>query len=386
MKANTIKYYLIFIIVFIPFYVFPQSRSLELPYEIIKGKMIVKMDINGNEERLFFDTGSAQSALTSKYVNKQNLKTVDSISVTDVTSNTVYYKRVEIETITANNGSLEFKNFKVMVIPNSDIIDCYNVVGIIGSDLLDQTMCEINPNNRTIKISQTANPFNESLRYLHNFSKKGSLPIFQIQINGEFVNVLFDTGSSSFLNLNNDDYHLLKEKNLVKTIGTGYGFQSIGLSNIIKADSISRVYITNVRIGPARISALVSDIESVPITLLGTKVLEYSKIIIDYPMRRLYLIPFNIEVINPVTKLPNLEFTIKNSQLIIANTWDTYKNKVSAGDFVTHINGVPLGTFDFCDLINGVEMLKGEEPKRLTIKNKNGEVFDYEYKYEVLGL
>lgn len=386
MKTNATKFYLILIIVFIPFYVFPQNNSLELPYEIIKGKMIVKMNINGNEERLFFDTGSAQSALISKYVNKHNLKTVDSISVTDVTSSTMYYKQVEIESITANNGSLEFQNFKVMVIPNSDIIDCYNVVGIIGSDILAQTLCDINPNEKTITISQASNPIKENLRNVHNFSINGYLPIFQMQINGEFVNALFDTGSSSFINLNQGDYHLLKDKNLVKTIGTGYGLQSIGLSSLIKIDSISRVYIPNVRIGPVRISALVSEVERVPITLLGTETLEYAKIIIDYPKRRLFLIPFNNEAINLVNILPNLEFTIKNNQLIVASIWGTDSNILSLGDVVTHINGVPLGVFDFCDLINGVDLLKGEESKLLTIKNKNGDVFEYEYKNEVLGL
>ncbi len=363
-----------------------QNRTIVLPYEMIAGKMVVKMEINGKEERLFFDTGAGNSAFSWEYIQINGLNIVDSISVTDVSSRTMVYMQVKIDSITTSDRSLLFQNFKALVIPESSPLKCYNVIGIIGSDLLEQTLCTINPQEKSITISLLDKPLNEYARYSHNFSVNGNLPIFQIQINGEFINVLFDTGSSSFINLKRSDYESLKEQNLVTIIKKGFGSHSIGLSGKEAVDSSYRIFIPNLKIGPVKVSAAISEIENVPVTLLGARILQYAKVIINYPRKRLYIIPFSNDIIRLEYKFPNFGITVKEGQLVIADIWDRLLNKFSVGDVITHVNGKPSGRYDFCDIIKGVDILKGDEAKMVTIRTKEGKIIEEIYQYEFLNL
>lgn len=357
-----------------------------IPYEVYGGKMIVKIFVNGQEERFIFDTGAGKSSLSTEYCRANNLIAIDSIKINDVTSTTAYYPQTRIALMTTLDEKVRFNNVPVIIMPEPSPLRCFNVIGLIGSDLLATTICIIDPKTKTITITSSENPSQESLRYSHNLLPNNVLPIFSVLVNGIEISTLFDSGSYSFMNLKNSDFERLKEKDAVTVISQGSGAKSFGLANKIESDEGNRVYVQNLRVGPAKFEDIFTETSNTPYTLLGVRFLEYAKIVIDYPRRRLFYLPFEQDTIKPVFKHTNFGVTIRDGKLVVANTWGDLSNVISEGDLVTHINGVQTGTYDFCNIIAGVKELKGSDPKILTIKTKGGKVVDLEYKTEVSKL
>ena len=68
------------------FPVVAQQYQTVLPYQMIGGKMIVELSINGSSRSFIFDTGG-RTALTSEICEALGLDVSASLQVTDVNSN-----------------------------------------------------------------------------------------------------------------------------------------------------------------------------------------------------------------------------------------------------------------------------------------------------------
>lgn len=67
------------------------------------------------------------------------------------------------------------------------------------------------------------------------------------------------------------------------------------------------------------------------------------------------------------------DITVINSKLAVGTVWGETAKMLSTGDIITHINGKPTGTYDFCTtLINGIEDVKIKGPIEFTIMTKEG--------------
>lgn len=361
--------------------VFCQSFTSVIPYEVYAGKMIVKMIINGKEERLIFDTGAGQSSISYGYFEKNNLPIIDSMRLRDVTNTSGMYNMTNIESVISIDQKINFKGLKAVIMPKeSPIIDCFNVVGILGSDMLSSTICTIDSKSKTITISDGNTAINESFRFLHNFSKKGHLPIFNIIVNGQELEVLMDTGAGSFMVLNQNDCLKLDSLQALKVLKEGRGKQSIGLSGEIHISKNKKILFSDMRVGPAKFQNVIADTENSPYTLLGVQFLEYAKVIIDYPKNRVFYVPYSKEVIRHKFTETSFGITVDDNKLVVAHLWDNLENLIEEGDIITHIDGVETGSYIFCDVISGIEVLRGYTPKLLTIKTKKGKTVNLEYK------
>lgn len=361
--------------------VFAQSVRAEIPYEIYAGKMIVKMIINGEEERFIFDTGAGQSSISYEYAQKNKLSIIDSMSLKDVTSTSAMYHLTQIKSVMSQDKKVNFSGLRTVIMPeHSAIIDCFNVVGILGSDMLNTTICTIDSKTKIITINDRNAVINESFRYAHNFSKKGHLPIFNVIVNGQDLEILMDSGSSDFMTLKQTDYSKFDSLNAVRVIKEGRGGKSMGLAGEIDVRKNKMVLFSELRVGPAKFNNVITETENPPHTLLGLNFLEYAKVVIDYPRSRVYYIPYSKEVIEHKFRDSPFGISVANNKLVIAHLWDDLEGIVDEGDIITHINGIETGNYVFCDVISGIDLLKGSEPKLLTIKTKKGKSIELEYK------
>lgn len=360
-----------------------EGISTVIPYEIKSGKMIVKMNIYGSTESFVFDTGAAQSALEASFIQKHKLEASDSIKVTDVNSVKSYYKLFKINSLQTPDKAFHFSEFNVLMIPAPSMFECLGTVGIIGSDIFQNLICTIDSKSQTITLSNSNKVPKESLRYAHNFATKDIIPTFNMLINGESVIALFDTGTSSFIDLMRSDADKLIAQEAISVVDTGFGSSAVGVSGVLSASNSYRVTLPNVRIGPVRIKNGVVEVANTPFTLVGTEMMKYMKSIIDYPRRRIYIIPLSDEEIEYNAKSPNLGITIKDGNLVIAVLWSEYRDKLSIYDKITHVNGVPTGIYEMCDIVNGISLLKGDEPKTLTVRRNDGSIVEVTYRKEV---
>ncbi len=382
MVRVNLKLSLLTFFVFLLHSISAQENVSVIPYEMVVGKMIVKLKINGEEERFIFDTGASKTSLESAYIKEHGLVAKDSTLIKDINSIEQFYATYIIENLTTLDDVFNFSNTVALKMPSPSMFSCFDIVGIVGSDILQKFICTIDTKEKTITLTDSKAVPKESMRYAHNFIKDGVVPTFTMQINGQFVNVLYDTGASSFISIKKSDAEILLRQKLINVLNVGYGTLAVGVSGVQQVDTTFRVQLPNVRIGPIKIKQAISETSSVPYTLVGTKLMEYVRTVIDYQRRRIYITPYSDEPIEQIVKYPNFGITVKNGNLAIGHIWEEYSDVIQPDDIITHVNGEPTGTYDMCDIVKGIEIVRGSEPKTLTVKRKDGSTVEVIYKID----
>jgi len=150
----------------------------------------------------------------------------------------------------------------------------------------------------------------------------------------------------------------------------------------MEVDTSLLVKMENIRIGPFKIKSAYAETANVPYTLIGTTILNYCKVVIDYQRRRIYFLPYSEEAVAIPSRFADIGISIKDGNLIISNVWDSCKSAVNPGDIITHVNGEPIGKYDMCDIIRGVALLNGNDSKVLKVLTKDGTTKDVVYEFK----
>ena len=349
-----------------------QKYKSVLPYRVVGGKMIVEMIMNGTVRSFIFDTGG-RTALTGEICEELGLSVVDSLMVTDVNSKKAAYPLVTIESLMTSDRKVNFKNVSAMKLPKPTPFECFNTDGLIGSDLLVQTIVEIDGKAKTITLTSAEKPSSVSLRKMLPFKKSG-MPIIVLQAGvGNNIVALFDTGCPGFFSLKNSDYENLRGTGAFRVLSEGYREGAIGVAGMAEANISHRVCFPVLSVGGTKFQNVTSETATPPFTLLGVKLLDYGKVTLDYPRARFYFEAKENE--NDIaSKRYNVALRVHNGELMISAVWGEMKGVVEVGDKITHINGKPVGIYDFCEsIINGIPELQAKKKTKLTVRAKQGE-------------
>ena len=349
-----------------------QVRSV-IPYRMVGGKMIVDMQMNGETRSFVFDTGAGKTSLTGEVCDELGLATVDSMRITDVNSKQVAYPLVMIESLLTPDNKINFSKVPAMRMPEPSPLVCFQVDGIIGSDVLAQLIVEIDGKAKTITLTSAENPSKVSLRRMLPFVQ-GKMPIVTLQAGrGNSLVCLFDTGCPGFLELKSSDFEALKDAAAFEVRAEGYGEGSFGIGGQAATASTYRVCFPQLSVGAAKFANVSSETSTPPYTLLGVKLLDYGKVTLDYPRARFYFEPYEGKF-DLTEKHYDMGLRVKDGELVVAAVWTGLKGLVEVGDKVTKINGKPTGTYDFCEsIINGIPELKEKKKTKLTVLTKDGE-------------
>ena len=354
---------------------YTQDVETVLPYRLVGGKMIVDMKVNGQMRPFIFDTGG-QTALTEEFCQELNLEEYDTREVTDANGDKSEYHRVLIRELFDPDMKIAFRDVPAIRIPAPSPFVCFQAEGLIGSDLLQYFVVEIDGRNKTIRLISKQRVALPSLRKMLPFAQAGFMPIVQLQAGaGNALQVLFDTGYSGFLSLKKSDFERMKGQHAFRIVDEGYGQGAIGLGGMAGVDTVFRVQFPEISIGASRYLNVLAETATPPFTLLGVKVLDYGKITLDYPHGRFYFEPYDDEArdLNEAY-YQKVELTVREGDLVVATVWSAVKDEVSVGDKVSQINGKPVGKYDFCtSILSGIPELKKKKSNKLTLLTKAGE-------------
>lgn len=358
----------LFVVLFF-FSSFAQQYKALIPYEMVGGKMIIEVELNGVKKRAIFDTGAAKNTITEKVMNELGLSVTSTQSVTDVNSKKTDFKKLSIGELKLPNSNLTFKGFDALVVDGTPF-ECLGVEVLIGSEMFAQTIVEIDHKAKTVLVTSAEVQPKNSLRSSAPFVQNGFMPIITTNLDNVAVITLFDTGYGGFFLLKNEDYfeNVASLNSIAQSISEG----SIGLGGK-SADELShRVLVNKMSFAVTKFYGLVSETSSSPFSLLGMKVLDYGKVIIDYSRGRVYFEPHEKEVTLP-KPLNDFGLTVKDGKMLISTVWSSNTGGIANGDVVTHINGRPTPVLDFCESTTvGVKELKEKQQTTLTVATKNG--------------
>lgn len=351
-----------------------QAQQLKTvwPYRLSGGKMLVELKINEVPHIFIFDTGG-RTTITGKLCEELGLPVTDSIRVTDVNSKVSYYPIVTLNSLTSMDGKVNFTHVPALKMTVSSPFDCFGAVGLIGSDLLTRMIVTIDGKSKTITLTSAEIQPDVSLRKMRPFTEKNFMPVISLQTGpGTNIKVLFDTGNPSFFTLKESDFESLKGSEGVRVLNEGISIGSIGLAGLAEDRMVRRVSFSRLSLAGTHFTGAIAETSNPPFSLIGVPLLEYGKVIINYPERRFYFEAEEKEY-ELSGELRNISVRVKDGDLVVSAIWGELRDRLRIGDKVTHINGKPAGKYDFCEsIISGIPELKIEGKVIITVETASG--------------
>lgn len=353
-----------------------------ITYENVGGLPIIYVNINGKEHRFLFDTGSP-FALTQSLMDELNVSRSDRISMWDSGGNSdslIVFNDANQFKI----GNLTFTNASGIFLPASALTECLNLDGIIGSNLLRNSIVRISYPDKTITITNDRERLNlkSKKKYALNLkpTKIQSNPYFWIELkngkNKRKLELLFDTGMNGLLDVSLRNDKVLKEyqvyEYLVKTKGT----KSVGFFGNAPATDEYLIMAPEIKINKAVLKNAKVNTTNATNSRIGAALLEYGIVTLDYPGKKIYFEPFEQEQ-DAEEKISPVALTVSEGKIIIGVIWDKELEKeLSIGDEVLTVDGIDYDTQNVCDFfIHSITVGENDEV-HLKVKNKEGIVKD----------
>lgn len=352
-----------------------QSYSIELPYEVVQGKMIVKAIVEGVEGNYLFDSG-ASTMITHDYFNKLTTKIINEKTITDVHKQEVTLEETTLESILlGTERHIEFQQVKTLVLNEGNPVEYLNVNGIIGANLFNNLVLRIDSKRKVITISNNTDEYSLTPLYQIKMHPNGqNLPIIKVNMGNYTELVLFDTGADLFYSMNTPTYEKVKDSGFIETLFSGFGATSMGLSGAEEASEKFRIKIPQIKIGRGKFQNITAETMTSPISLLGTKLLDYGIVTIDFAQGLFYFEPYDESTLPDLyRKRWNIDITPSGDHLIVGGVWGSMKKQLEGGERIISINGEKIGKVNLQDVLSkNIVNLDGEKIK-IVVLNKKGE-------------
>lgn len=319
-----------------------------VPYVEENGKIIVRASLNHVEGRFILDTG-APCCVTDSFARRAGLSAVmGTIPIQDSNGQTDSLQVLDLPSL-GFSGSPEFTRLQTVKWKKGNIVENFGIDGIIGYNFLRQGIFKLD-GERHLAL------FTNSLSGLGCDSLKG-IPL----VSGTYLtlipvtagkailpNVMFDSGAGSFLDLSVKDYQMLASENpsCVNLLATGHGILSLGAAGLEKKSVKYRVRLPLFNIGGQTFKNVVTITTSAPDTRMGSQLLKYGNVVIDYPHNLFYFQPRQHTVPDLYTKEWDVVLTVMDNHLCAGLIWDTSRLPLKGGERITKVNGKTYGSLN----------------------------------------
>jgi predicted aspartyl protease len=355
-----------------------QNYYTEIPFEYVNSKIIIPVVIHNKTYRFLLDTG-APNCITQRLKNELNATLVKQLPVTDANNNKSVMDIVTLPELSI--GGVTFQNTVALAYREEKniVFDCFAIDGFIGSNLLRNSILQIDIKNKLVRITNDLEKIAINKKNVTKVALLGnqSNPFIWIKINGEKSvkeQVLIDTGMKGFYDLSNRAYNIFKNKTEIKVLSKGNGSNSIGLFDNTKSSEQLRLLVPEITISKTKFTAITTTTTDDKNSRIGIDFLEYGIGTIDYQNKKFYFSAYSdtnnlSEVLQPFSP------TILNNQLSVGIVWDeNLKNKITSGDEILEMNDVNYQQYEICDLITKPSIFKNLIIKVLVIKRADGSI------------
>jgi len=344
----------------------------EIPYETVSGKIFITVEVNGKKRKFLFDTG-APVQITPELYTELKLSFTRRTYVTDANGATDSVNVVSVPQIKIN--SLLFTGVPALV-SGADIYKCMDIDGVIGSNLVYKSIVRIDPARHIITLTDDEKRLHlEKKNYATMVTDMWQgFPFVVVWLPGKKQTFLagFDTGDSGLLAITETEMNRFSKKNVFKKESAGYGAGHRGIFGLQKYDSTYRLKFPVLSIGGYEFNNVTTETNKTNLTRLGTKILDYGTVTLDFIHHRIYFEP-NRDKIDLDEKQWPLQPIIDSNKLEVGVVWQALNGQASPGEQIIAIDDVPCLIVDLCDYYKrGASLLNGKQTAVLTIKDEKG--------------
>jgi Aspartyl protease len=355
-----------------------------IKFENVGGFVVVKATIQGETYRFILDTG-APNSITKTLCDKLKPVVLSKEEMRDANGSSDSTEVVSIKEWTL--GDVAFNNIPTAVIDGFKPFECMQVDGIIGSNMLRNSIIQFDYVNETLTLTDNATRLNLSEKYASNMElpNEQSRPFVNIVVRGETEGndwVLFDTGFTGFYDLSLSAYDsVFSQYPIFNLKTTGFGGSGMSLWGFNEA-KCHQLTVSNIVINGVSFHNVTTQTSTDDYSKIGHELLRYGKVTIDYPNKKFYFEPYN-----PSVDLAQKDFPIsekfEGNKLLIGTIWEKkFAQRIDVGDQIISIDGVNYETINPCDWILKGSVLNEKDRAQLVVKTKKGKTVDFEMERE----
>ncbi|MFV0419866.1 MAG: retropepsin-like aspartic protease [Dysgonomonas sp.] len=366
----------------VDFSTFNLGGSKASDYEIVLpcefgGLPIVTVSINGKEYSFLFDTG-AITGISQKIVDEIQPRALTKIELNDSENRRDSLPVYSLPEVTL--GGVAFNDIPAFLFKESEIKECLNLDGIIGSNLLHNSVVRFSSEKKTISI--TNNPENFQLKKENATEMivtpdQGS-PILKttlIDRGTANVELLFDSGFTGVYALAIRHLYLFKEHDIFSLIEKGWGASSYTFFGRADETLQYRLRVPELKIGNLQLKNTLIESTMDDNSRVGAALFQFGDITLDFRNRLFYFEQYSGKDTNLYKKCLPVTVSPSDGKFIIGILWnDKLKDKISVGDEVLSIEKVNLEGLDKCKAFLAGLDFSAKDSFLFTIKDKDGNI------------
>lgn len=352
-----------------------------ITYKDVNDKIIIPVTIQGSTYQFLFDTG-APNVISSSLLNAANHSSGKALTISDSNDRQQKMNLTTFKEITV--GGVTFTNTSALIFEKSEniLFDCFEIDGIIGSNLLQKSIVQINSKTKELILTNSLKNLslgNVTPMKLFIANPQGS-PYIQIKLKGDNTiteKLLFDTGASGFYDMTKKRVKVFKEHNVATSILSSKGVSGMGLFGTSETNTKYRLKIPEISIYNHVFSNVSTTTTDDDHSRIGSDILKYGVVTLDFKKKKFYFNGFS-KTNDLKEKLLGFTTVVENNKLIVGVVWDKkLKNKISYGDEIVGINGIDFSNTNLCDMISKKSPFESSDVLEITFKNKDNQINTY---------
>jgi hypothetical protein len=284
-------------------------------------------------------------------------------------------------------GEVEFVDTPTLVyeLNESAVFTCFDVDGFIGSNMLRNSIVQIDGQSQTITLTDKRKNLaldkeNSTKIFL---TKNQSNPYIWVELKGEKKGreqLLIDTGAGDLYDLSKNYYDFFKDKKIFKQLGTAKGASSISLFGDAPVSTQYKLLLPVLVVNNKELHHVITETTDDDNSRVGAKLLDYGKMTINYKNKRFYFEPY--EQIQENTYYDyGFSSTLIGDKLCIGLVWDeALKEDLFYGDEIISLNGMSVTNVVLCDLLTSEDTPRNRPVMNITVREPSGRIKKFELK------
>jgi hypothetical protein len=344
-----------------------------IKFENIGGFIIVKANIQGKTYRFLLDTG-APNAISKALYEKLKPTILDEVKMADANGTLGGMTRVvNIEELSF--GNVVFNNIPTIVFEDFMLLDCMQIDGFIGSNMLRNSVIQISYADETLILSDNHTRLNlsEDLATDMELSDEQSIPFIEITLRSEIEGsdwVQFDTGCQCFYDISSRGYDsVFRKYPLLKLENEGYGGNGMSIWGFNEAKRY-KLTAPELVINGTTFQNVSTQSSTDNNSRIGHVLLQYGKVTMDFPRKKFYFESYKTPVDLTQKDFP-IDFKFEGTKLLVGTIWgEKYAQLINVGDQILSIDDVNCETINPCEWLLQGNLLEKKDKAQLLIKTK----------------
>lgn len=323
-----------------------------VPYIEENGKMVVEAEINGRKGRFLLDT-AAPCTVTHSFMQRAGMTAIDSLQIVDSNGNLMWTDVVGVDSLKL--GDVTFTQLQAVCLQKGNIVEAFHIDGVIGYNLMKMGCVKFDGRHKLFTLTSLHPALSDSIQRIPMIYDR-FMTYIPVSVGENCVDtVMFDTGASGFYNMSGTSHSKFKLADSVpfEQVGHGKGILSLGAAGVEQAVEKFRLKIPEFKVGDAKFNNVMT-VTTDGFSRVGSRILQYGDVIIDYSYGMFYFDPFSPAlVLDLYEKEWDAVITVINGNLTIGMVWNPENSPLKGGERVTEIEGRRYDEVDIHEATTG---------------------------------